>query len=243
MKKSAYLIAGLVLAACTTPPGEAPVEPSSASVAASDEQPVSCEAPYGYGGYAFWIEAPAVPPGATLVLQPWYMSQPGVMDPVPASCLEGVEISGPGSLGEDGRTVVVDADAGAGAAIHVRGKVGDAGISGRILVFHEETQPLVGVWHQPEEACAGTTPVRELIFDPDGRFSLTWTPFEVYKDYWGGYTFNDGRLALKPDGGNHTPTDASFVGDVQLDSDTLVISPEQFGNPSSGLSCSAPFQR
>lgn len=243
MKTRALFLAGLLLpaalAACVNPVREVPEPPGPVTGPVR----VSCEPPSEFGGYLFWMDAPAVPPGASLVLQPWFSPQPGVMEPVSAECLGSVEISGPAKLGEDGRTVVVDGDAAAGAAVQVQGKVGEAGVSGRILVFHPETQPLVGVWHQPEEECEGAEPIRELMFAPDGRFTLTWLPFEVYKDYWGGYTFNSGVLAMKPDGGNYIPADATLAGDVQLDSGTLTIDPAILGSPPSGKPCAAPFRR
>ena len=246
MKHQGLILAGFaaswLLTACVNPVRQVPEPPLLVTVE-PEEATADCTPPAPYGGYMFWMDAPAVPPGASLVLKPWFMPQPGVMDAVPASCLEGVEITGPATLGEDGRTVVVDADAGAGAAIQVRGKVGDAGVSGRILVYQQEAQPLVGVWHQSEAECEGAEPIRELMFEPDGRFSLTWLPFEVYKDYWGGYTFNDGVLAMKPDGGNYIPADATLAGDVELDSGTLTIDPAILGSPSSGKACAAPFRR
>jgi hypothetical protein len=167
------------------------------------------------------------------------------VEPVPAACLEEVVLSGPATLQADGRTVTINADAAPGAVVQVEGKVGEAGLSGRILVYLEEAQPLVGRWSQPEEACAneGAEPVRELIFRPDGTFSLTWTPFEIYRDYWGTYTFTDGLLTLIPEGGNRIPPDAGFSGRVELGSGTLRLPTALFGAPVQGVACAAPFQR
>jgi hypothetical protein len=167
------------------------------------------------------------------------------VEPVPAACLEEVVLSGPATLEADGRTVTINADAAPGAVVQVEGKVGEAGLSGRILVYLEEAQPLAGRWSQPEEACAneGAEPVRELIFRPDGTFSLTWTPFEIYRDYWGTYTFEEGMLTLIPEGGNHIPPDAGFSGPVELGSSTLRLPTALFGAPVKGVACAAPFQR
>ena len=238
MKRS-IVFAALMLAACASPPDDGTPVFVEAEAAGAD----ACARPSASGGYVFWIEPPAVPPGASLVLQPWYTPQPGVLSPVEASCLEGVEITGPANLAEDGRTVVIDPEAEGGQAILVGGRIGDDQVSGRILVYQEETQPLVGTWSQSEEACEEATPVRELIFHPDGTFSLTWTPFEVYKDYWGTYTFDAGTLALTPEGGNHIPKDAALKGEASIDSDTLLLSPSVFGSPSNGMVCGAPFER
>ncbi len=245
MKKSGLCLAALFLAACANPPEERAVLPDAVTGKLPEAEPVSCAPPASFGGFLFWMEPPALPPGASLVLRPWFTPQPGVMEPVPASCLGGVTLSGPATLEEDGRTIRINADAAPGAAVQVEGRVGQARLSGRALVYLEEAQPLVGTWAQAEDACAqaGAEPVRELIFHPDGTFALTWTPFEVYKDYWGTYTFEEGLLTLMPDGGNHIPSDASFSGKVELDSDTLQLSPSVFGSPPRGAACAAPFVR
>lgn len=241
MKKSGLCLAALLLAACANPPEDRAAPP----LADTEAEPVSCAPPSSFGGFLFWMEPPAVPPGASLILQPWFTPQPGIMEPVPAACLEAVALSGPATLDADGRKVTIRADAAPGAAVQVEGRVGEARLTGRILVYLEEAQPLVGRWSQPEEACAdeGAEPVRELIFHPDNTFSLTWTPFEVYKDYWGTYTFEDGVLTLLPDGGNHIPSDASFSGKVDLASGSLLLPPSLFGAPVRGAACAAPFQR
>ena len=56
--------------------------------------------------------------------------------------------------------------------------------------------------------------IRELIFDPDGSFAVTWVPFESYKDYWGTYTFDlsQGTLELTVTGGNTIPPDVDGEG-------------------------------
>jgi hypothetical protein len=241
MKKSGLCLAALFLAACANPPEERAALP----LPNTEAEPVDCAPPSSFGGFLFWMEPPALPPGASLILKPWFTTQPGVMVPVPAACLEDVVLSGPATLEADGRTVTINADAGPGAAVQVQGKVGEAGLSGRILVYLEEAQPLVGRWAQPAEACAneGAEPVRELIFHPDNTFSLTWTPFEIYRDYWGTYTFEEGVLTLLPDGGNHIPADAAFSGKVELGSGTLQLPPALFGTPARGAACAAPFRR
>lgn len=56
-------------------------------------------------------------------------------------------------------------------------------------------------WLSPEQ------PIEELVFHADGSFSVTWTPFEVYRDYWGTYTYDleTGSIDLEVTGGNHVP--------------------------------------
>jgi hypothetical protein len=243
MKKSSLCLAGLFLAACASPPEEgAPPSPPPLAAALA---PASCAPPSEVGGYIFWLEPPAVLPGASIVLTPWFTSRPGMVEPVSPACLEGVAITGPATLGPGGRTILIDADAAPGAAIQVQGRVGEASLSGRMLVYLEEALPLVGRWAQPGAACSasGAEPVRELIFHPDGTFSLTWTPFEIYKDYWGAYAFEDGRLQLSPEDGNHIPADAAFAGTAELVGGALRLSPGLFGSPRQGIACAEPFGR
>lgn len=243
MKKSGLFLAGLLLGACANPPEERAVPaatPLDAPLATE-----ACAPPSEFGGYIFWLEPPAVLPGASIVLTPFFTSRPGMIVPVPATCLQDVAITGPARLGPDGRTVLIDADAASGAAVQVQGRVGEASLSGRVLVYLEEALPLVGRWAQPEAACAaaGAEPVRELIFHPDGTFSLTWTPFEIYKDYWGTYAFEDGRLQLSTEGGNHIPEDAAFAGPADIAGGALRLAPGLFGSPRQGIACAEPFSR
>ncbi|MFN7179611.1 hypothetical protein [Hyphomonas sp.] len=243
MKKQVLCLAGLLVAACANPPEEHALPAATPLVASPAAE--SCAPPSDFGGYIFWLEPPAVLPGASMVLTPWFTSRPGMIVPVAASCLQDVAITGPATLGPDGRTVLIDADAASGAAIQVQARVGEASLSGRMLVYLEEALPLVGRWAQPEAACAavGAEPVRELIFHPDGTFSLTWTPFEIYKDYWGTYTFEDGRLQLSPEGGNHMPADAAYAGTAELAGGSLRLAPGLFGSPRQGIACTEPFGR
>ncbi|MFN7165324.1 MAG: hypothetical protein ACK4P2_10955, partial [Hyphomonas sp.] len=74
MKKSGLCLVGLLLAACANPPeeGAAPAAPAPAPA------PVSCAPPSGFGGYIFWLEPPAVLPGDSIVLKPWFTTRPGM---------------------------------------------------------------------------------------------------------------------------------------------------------------------
>lgn len=227
------------LAACATPPE---AEVGKAGIVET-EPPPDCRPPAPYGGYLFWMEDPSVALGSSVSLFPWFTPQPGVMEAVPEGCLRIDEVAGPGKLLEDGRTVLISADAASGEAVAVRGHIGEAKISGRIIVYEPAAMPLVGTWSQSAAECAGTEPLRELIFKGDGTFSATWTPFEVYKDYWGTYTFDEGQLTLVPDGGNHVPGDAILSGAVILDGDRLDPGPGFFGSPPAGTRCDAPFRR
>src|SRR5262249_47999177 len=77
----------------------------------------------------------------------------------------------------------------------------------------------VGTWHQFEADCPGAAPVRELIFKADGHYSVTWTPFETYQDYWGDWRYDVRThvLTLTVAYGNYVPPDLVLSGVVSAD--------------------------
>jgi hypothetical protein len=89
-----------------------------------------------------------------------------------------------------------------------------------------EANQLVGTWIERaqlacEDGTASAAPqaIGELVFERDGGFSVTWFPFETYKDYWGEYSLNesDGTLQLKVAGGNYIPSDLDLSGAYHID--------------------------
>jgi hypothetical protein len=70
-------------------------------------------------------------------------------------------------------------------------------LSARVDVFIAQANPLVGYWREEEPGN-----ISELLFQADGAFSVTWIPIEIYKDYWGTYTFDlsTGSLELTKTG-------------------------------------------
>jgi hypothetical protein len=68
-------------------------------------------------------------------------------------------------------------------------------------------------------------PIRELSFDGDGRFSVTWRPFETYRDYWGRYRYdaNSRAIDLEIEGGNFVPKDFVGRGTAVIAGDTLTL--------------------
>lgn len=106
--------------------------------------------------------------------------------------------------------------------------------------------PLVGYWRQADsDNCARRGRVEELIFQADGKFKVTWTPFESYVDYWGTYTFDpaSGRLDLSVEDGNYVPGDVTS-GPLVLAGDTFTLAePMSFGTSPLGQRCAAPFRK
>jgi hypothetical protein len=107
--------------------------------------------------------------------------------------------------------------------------------------------PLVGYWRQRHEECAASAPIYELVFAADGRFSVTWLPFETYKDYWGRWRHDRAtdRLDLTVEGGNYIPTDLETSGVIHLDGNALTFEQISLGSPhrEGEVTCLAPFRR
>jgi len=87
--------------------------------------------------------------------------------------------------------------------------------------------------------CTGTSfvPVHlieELVFDADGTFTVTWFPFEVYKDYWGPYTYDleTGSIHLTALDGNYIPPDfLSLAATFKSDGRRLTLQGVSLGSP------------
>ena len=130
-----------------------------------------------------------------------------------------------------------------------------------VFVYNDDSQPLVGRWRQQSmfdcDTEKETKPgelIQELEFRARGWFSVTWTPFEVYRDYWGSYTTGKakGDLSLQIEGGNFVPKDFRGSGHYKLkDNKTLELigayldekSSSNAGNHKIGNKCRYIFTR
>lgn len=99
-----------------------------------------------------------------------------------------------------------------------------------VLVYTDKTQPLVGFWRQQARyGCDRQNkaePINELEFRADGWFSVTWQPFETYRDYWGSYTTDaKGGIFLQVAQANFMPQDFRGSGKYRVNKDgTLEMS-------------------
>lgn len=94
-----------------------------------------------------------------------------------------------------------------------------------IFVYTDQSQPLVGFWQQKSRSgCKtkiedqGSELIRELEFRADGTFSVTWTPFEVYRDYWGTYEIHAASRAVSLQilHGNYVPKQFNGKGKYKV---------------------------
>ncbi|NRB38119.1 MAG: hypothetical protein HRU20_06575 [Pseudomonadales bacterium] len=106
-------------------------------------------------------------------------------------------------------------------------------VSGCVIPLSEPFKnQFSGAWHQTAKLDCGSyeriiaDDIRELVFrvegstaTPEYRFTLTYTPFETYVDYWGSYAFDEESQAISfvADAGNYIPED------IQLDNGTYTL--------------------
>jgi hypothetical protein len=142
------------------------------------------------------------------------MSIPATWSVVPA---DGARIEAETGL------LTIDAATASGSVYTVQAAV-DGGrriVETEIHVYTPEGNPLVGYWQEVAQLSCATgaevapaLPIEELVFGADGTYSVTWTPFESYLDYWGTYAFDpaQGTLELSVTYGNNVPPDVDGNG-------------------------------
>jgi hypothetical protein len=136
-------------------------------------------------------------------------------------------------------------------------------VSHDVHVYTPQSNPLVGTWRQTAELdCFSSLPpgtpglewqpvqpIQELFFSADGTYSVTWVPFEVYRDYAGPYTFNLDRktIILGQQYSNASVTNFRAQGQFEIrptDPPQLVLKGMWLGkSPAIGEGCGAVFVR
>lgn len=178
-----------------------------------------------------WIDAPYLSPGdeatvrAGSVLNHHTRMPPPPPEPVPTTCLADLKvIEGAAAISSGGvLSVSPDAPAGSLLRLEARSTIGPVRYETRIVGRGDAA--LIGVWSQRTVDCdkapAPGRPVRELGFAPGGRFSVTWTPFETYADYWGEYVHDSatGALRLEVTDANRNPPESVLAGRLLISAD------------------------
>lgn len=216
---------GLAFAGCASGPSQ--VVAQSASPALTEE----CEA-FRFHPIALWIDAEIVRQGDTAPIKAGSIlgRAAGTLtpDPMPTTCLSDWRITPTEAavVSADGSSLTVAADAPAGATLTLEARTpGEPARYATVIVGRDEVM-LTGRYSQAEVDCGEAErpaqPIKELVFGPTGRFSVTWEPFETYSDYWGDFTWDRaaGRLALAISGGNRRPgANARLEGAVEVQED------------------------
>lgn len=125
------------------------------------------------------------------------------------------------TIAADGKSMTVAETATPGAEVTISAKYCDRPFSRTIRIIGKSETVIAGMWHQESIACTGETPqepVREFDLSDRGDFSITYAPFESYRDFWGKADFNSatGTLAMTTTGGNRVPSDAKLSGKASL---------------------------
>jgi hypothetical protein len=155
-----------------------------------------------------------------------------------------------------GGTVTVDAAAVAGSTFTVTADVEDGRriITADFEVYVPLQADILGTYTEvqqlPCDGGAALTPdpiIGELVFKDTGEFSVTWTPFEVYYDYWGTFTYDDGAgaLVLSVDGGNYVPKDIDGEGTATVVDGQLILEDMWLGvaqRPVTPVACGHVFE-
>jgi len=192
-------------------------------------------------------------PGETLQLErPRLFVAPYLPpDTIPAGCEVRWSVSGGATINHAG-FLTIARDASPGSTLVVSAQVDTLTARQSVLVVDPAPNPLAGTWSQSEPpACAqGYRPddaiVKELVFNRGGAFTVTRTPFESYRDYWGSYTYDvrSGRLTLTVESGNSRPVFQTAEMTARVaDGDLTIEGPALIGAGSGELGCRAVFTR
>jgi len=182
--------------------------------------------------------------GATIAIRPMVNQAPGGSEDLPARCVGRLSVSGPARLGADKRSLVIDRAAAVGSEIAIGFRYRGEPVVTRLRVIARDAVTLTGTWHQKStRGCEAAETVGELEFTPDGTFSVTYQPFESYRDYWGPYRFDPatGAIAMSVEGGNFVPAESDLIGSAELAAGTLTLSGVNFGNRSGAPSSACTY--
>lgn len=172
---------------------------------------------------------------------------------VPLKCFSGWTSSDPAvTVAPERQRVVIGRDATPGEDVEITGTLGSRTVRTRFRIAPAEGPVLTGFWSQASVDCGGPVPrdaLRELRFNSDGRFAVTFVPFEVRQDYWGSVKFDPvaGRIGFVVERGNTVPADLMLKGRAQVEGDDrLAMDGVYFGGLDDGPpagGCRYMFQR
>lgn len=99
-----------------------------------------------------------------------------------------------------------------------------------VYVYDPTAQPYIGVWREVDrQLCTEDTftesgvLIYEFIIAANGRFSVSWEPFEVYVDYVGEYTIDGENLTLDDEPYNYNPFDFQGNGMWYVDDEGRLV--------------------
>jgi hypothetical protein len=238
--KTMMLTASLAVSACAS----AQRDPAAALMSG-----IACEAVSEDMPIFMWLNVQSVEAGNSIEIYALTSEYPGSYNQLEPACIGDIQLSAEGiatiSRDEAGTpTLTVEPALTGSADLTVSASYNGTEImEGRISAYNSADLPLVGLWRQDREACPGNA-LEELLFRANGTFAATWTPFEVYNDYWGNYRFDPatGELSLEVTGSNYLPEDLRS-GRVRLEGDVLQLDTASFGQNRAGVVCEGLLAR
>jgi hypothetical protein len=171
--------------------------------------------------------------GAVVKLTPKVDISPAGTQALPPRCVSDWSVTGPARLASDASILTIDEDAPPGSTIEVSFRHGQETVKSQLRVVERNAIVLTGRWSQKEvTGCEPGDPVRELEFNPENRFSVTFAPIETYKDYWGSYSFDPatGDIRFQVAGGNFIPAGVDLEGKAELVDGRLTLRDVFFGS-------------
>jgi hypothetical protein len=212
---AAAFSAALILAACAQTP-EQTASTQAASPARIITDHPSCDA-----HPAIFVSPRIARQGATLEPVGAYAPRD-----IPPELVTGwtASPSGQVSLAADGSAFTVAPNAKPGTDVTLAAKFCGKTLTRTIRIVGKDEPVLTGMWRQESVSCTGETPsepVRELDIKDNGEFSITYAPFESYRDFWGAADadMTAGTLALTITGGNRVPAGVKLSGKASLTPD------------------------
>lgn len=157
--------------------------------------------------------------GTVVRLTPMVDRSPAGTVEIPLRCTAGWTVTGPATLSPDRTSLTIAPEAPVGSIVAIGFRHEGKPVEARFRVVARDEVVLTGRYTERSlEGCWAHGPVRELEFRPENRFSVTFTPFESYQDYWGSYSFDPAtkQLRLKVEGGNFVPPHLDLEGEAEL---------------------------
>ncbi|RZJ44374.1 MAG: hypothetical protein EON87_10090 [Brevundimonas sp.] len=148
---------------------------------------------------------------------------------VPLKCFSRWTSSDPAvTIDAERGKIVIAPEATPGRDVEITGTVGDRTVRTRFRIAPAEGPVLTGFWSQESVDCHGPVPrdpLRELRFSSDGKFAVTFVPFEVRQDYWGAVEFDPAarRIGFVVERGNTVPTHLMLEGQARVEGENRLF--------------------
>lgn len=227
----------------------------------AEEDAPECAVPKEARGL-FWFGEKDARSGDVLNLQPKWVTGPGLISFGSSECIESLNLSvgAPAAVTKTGQSVRILPQAEHGATFEIVAQVSGHRVEASVRILDPLRNPLAGRWTEASRECREVgngspidtelaKPIRELVFDGDGSYSVTFDhPMEAHRDYWGRYEFDlsSRHIVLDVADGNRTPG-PSFKGGGKFSvrNEDLIMDNIYFGSSTTGklaVSCKYVFR-